>query len=294
MGEIRHFLWVFSKHLYTFLIIFASDPFDFAERWFNVNYQPPFWLFWLLVAIAVSVSIILTIRELRQKTKRLDIANIPSLLNVMSKYLKKKTKNKIKRVQNVSNTPSNILELNNLLKKCLRVYGVTQDLPKPTKLPITERYRKSIQRRVPTELLEQMEQTDRSWELNMQVGGILDEEHYGLQLEGDTKYKKHETVVNDIAKHYIGICSENLTKKKNDFLIRMYATYSYLLFLGYWEILVDYAKHHGVDNIAYPETRGIVSLKYEGAEKYLSEELEKVKSSIRDILSEGKQKDGHK
>ncbi|MFC2011176.1 hypothetical protein ACFLUR_02670 [Chloroflexota bacterium] len=99
-----------------------------------MNYQPPFWLFWLLVAIAVAVAVRLTLLQLRRESSRLDIEYIPKLLNVMSKYLQKKTKNIIKRVWG----KSNILELNKVLKKCMRIYGVTQDLPKPTRLPITE------------------------------------------------------------------------------------------------------------------------------------------------------------
>ncbi len=289
MGKVLHFLWAFCKRLYTFLILLASDPFDISERWFTMNYEPPTWLFWLLLVISMSTAVLLAVRELRQKEKHLAIEKIPKILNAMSKHLKKKVKRTVKRVLD----KGDLLELNGVLKKCMRAFGVTKELPKPKKLPVTERYRKSIHNKVSEEMIEQMYDKERSWELNMQVGGILDNEHYGLQIEDDTKYDKYEDEVNTITKNYIGVGSSDLTNQKNDYLLRMYASYSYLLFIGYWEILVDFAKYHGVDNIVAPEKVGFLSLKYKGVDKYLSEELEKVKACIAEIISKGKQNDEH-
>ena len=73
------------RHAYTFLILLASDPFDVTEMWFGMNYQPPFWLFWLLVAIAISIAMYLAIRELRSDKVNVDIRQIPEVLENMHK-----------------------------------------------------------------------------------------------------------------------------------------------------------------------------------------------------------------
>lgn len=217
----------------------------------------------------------------------LGINKIPKLLRLMSKHLKNKANKMVKSHYN----ESEIKELGEVVKKCMRVYGVTKELPKPHKIPFTERYRKSIENRIPEDLKKQLEDKDKSWELNMRVGGILDENKYGLQTENDTRYKRLENEVNDIVAQYVGSGSEDLTNKKNDYLIRMYATYSYLLFSNYYEVLVGFLKYHGVDSIT-PEIESILGLKHKGVDRYLSEELEKVKVCIAQIISKRNIADG--
>lgn len=293
--DMARWLVSFTKHLYAFIILFASDPFDLADRWLNINYHPPSWLFWVLLGLAISIAVWLTTRDIRQEKTRLAITRIPKLLNMMDKRLKRKVGVRVKSIKGKCNRDSReIQKLNGVLKSCLAVLGVTKELPKPKKIaPITERYRKSIQNKISQDVQEQLLDKDRNWELLMKIGGILDSRKYGLRLEDDVKYSKYKIEVADITKNYIGIGSKNLTKQKNNYLTQSYAHYSFLLAEGYWGILVDYAKSWGVDNIVLPEAESLFSLRNETVEQYLSDELEKVKLSIVDILRQEEKRNEH-
>ncbi|MBI2852990.1 MAG: hypothetical protein HYX84_07825 [Chloroflexi bacterium] len=60
-------LWVFVKHMWLVSPSLFTDPFDFAERWLKVEYfNPPQWLFWVLLVAGISVAIYLTYRELNK------------------------------------------------------------------------------------------------------------------------------------------------------------------------------------------------------------------------------------
>jgi hypothetical protein len=238
-------------------------------------------MFWVLLLIAISAAIWLTIRDLKRQDKKVDIRKIPVILDSMGLYLKGKIHN---RVERISFTPANMLKLNDVLIKCMWIYGVTTELLKPKSLKITNRYRQSIERRIPVEKLKQLDDADRSWELNMQVGGILDSEKYGLQTEEDKKYQKLRKELNNITKQYIGEGSQELTNSCNDYIIRMYATYSYLLFMEYYGVLRNFAKLHGVET-GTPDQTATYELRQQGIDKYLSEELEKVKICIANALS---------
>ncbi len=76
MQKIRRFLWIFVKHLYTIFILLASDPFDIAERWFHTKYQPPHFLFWLLLIIAVGSAVYLSIRS--YKKSQINVVSTPT------------------------------------------------------------------------------------------------------------------------------------------------------------------------------------------------------------------------
>jgi len=59
-------LWTYIKNLYVLVILFISNPYDIAERWFGLSYQPPPFLFWVLLGVAVCLAIYLTYRSLRR------------------------------------------------------------------------------------------------------------------------------------------------------------------------------------------------------------------------------------
>lgn len=70
MPKIRRFSWIFVKHLYTISILLVSDPFDIAGRWFHVNYQPPQFLFWVLLVIAIGSALYLSLRSYKSTTDK--------------------------------------------------------------------------------------------------------------------------------------------------------------------------------------------------------------------------------
>lgn len=281
---VKNILISFAKHIYTFFILFASDPFDIAERWFDVIYQPPFWLFYVLLAVAIGSASWLTVLDLRRIKRQVAIERIPNLLRSMSRHLRMKVQKMIKSTYNLNEMGI----LGEIVKKCTRVYGLQKELPVPKTIPITERYRKSIENKVSKDVLEHVKNPDTGWEYHLKVGGILDHNNYGLQTEEDARYKNLEAQVRNIVDEYIGYGSKDLTKTTNDYLLRMYSAYSYLLFTNYWEVLVGFCKTHGVPNIIDPELEGIIGVKHKGIERYLSEELEKVRRCINRILMEAK------
>lgn len=56
----------FAKNLYFFFILLLSDPFDILERYFDVNYKPPPWLFWVLLAVASGLAVWRTVEGTRK------------------------------------------------------------------------------------------------------------------------------------------------------------------------------------------------------------------------------------
>lgn len=69
-------LWLLTKgilkRIYWLIPVLFLDPFDFAERWFNVTYEAPQWLMWVLVAIGFAIAITLTYHELRTQKVNVD------------------------------------------------------------------------------------------------------------------------------------------------------------------------------------------------------------------------------
>lgn len=188
MPKLWQFIWLFVRRLYSLFILLASDPFDVADRWFGLNYEPPFWLFWVLLTIAIGFALFMAIRDFKGKINQPEIVKIPKILTLMDKHLKRKVKSQVKDVRNkIFRDVKEVLKLNGVLASCLQSLGITETLPKPKTLHITKRYRDSIENRIPQEIREQMLDKDRSWELNLRIGGILDKRKYGLQIEDDIK-----------------------------------------------------------------------------------------------------------
>ncbi|MFC1933863.1 hypothetical protein ACFLXX_01760 [Chloroflexota bacterium] len=67
------FIFAFGKRVYAFLILFASDPFDVSERWFGMNYNPPFWVFWLLLSLSIIFAVFMAIRDVRGRIKEEEV-----------------------------------------------------------------------------------------------------------------------------------------------------------------------------------------------------------------------------
>src|SRR3972149_1288695 len=91
MGKVPQFVFAFVKRVYAFLILFASDPFDVSERWFGMSYNPPFWLFWILLSLAIVFALIMAIRDVKKQTIKQEVnllGDIKSDLITLNKYEK--------------------------------------------------------------------------------------------------------------------------------------------------------------------------------------------------------------
>jgi hypothetical protein len=67
MEKVLHFfsfIKFFAKRLYVVFIVLAADPWDVAATWFKVRYEPPFWLFWLLLLLSVGFALIMALRDI--------------------------------------------------------------------------------------------------------------------------------------------------------------------------------------------------------------------------------------
>jgi hypothetical protein len=279
MARLRHICWVFFKHLYTVGILLASDPFDIAERWFKLNYSPPPWLFWILLATAIVSAVVLTIRELRTENQRYNVARLPNLLDEATEYLRNKTVKILEKAQKNVNIPK-VSEVHRVLARSATIFGFPDSLPKPKSLPVTKRYRKSIEKRIPVNILDDLKDRDKGLIYEAKIGGVLDSEGYGLQLSHDRHYQRLRREIISITRHYLGKYSNKLTESVDNVIARMYASYSFALFSGYWEILVNFAKHYGQLNLVTPEAEALASLKYEAIDKYLNEEIEQAKHYV--------------
>lgn len=60
------------KRLYYLIPSLFSDPFDVLERWFKVIYEPPQWLFWVLLSVGLAIAIILAYHEVRMQKVNLE------------------------------------------------------------------------------------------------------------------------------------------------------------------------------------------------------------------------------
>jgi len=60
------------KRLYWVVPSLFTDPFDFMERWFKMMYQPPSFLFWLLLSLGLILAIALTYHELRMQNIKVE------------------------------------------------------------------------------------------------------------------------------------------------------------------------------------------------------------------------------
>ena len=94
------FLITFVSRLYTLFILLSSDPFDVSERWFKMNYNPPFWVFLILLSIAIVSALLWAVRDIKKQSKEADYLNdIKSDLITLDKYERetatKKAQNKI-------------------------------------------------------------------------------------------------------------------------------------------------------------------------------------------------------
>ena len=55
------------KRLYWLVPTLFLDPFDFAERYFGVMYEPPQWVVWVLLLIGFIIAGTLTYHELKKQ-----------------------------------------------------------------------------------------------------------------------------------------------------------------------------------------------------------------------------------
>ncbi len=62
------FILGFLKRIYWTLPTLILDPFDLAERLFNVDYNIPLWAVWSLFALGCMTAFVLTYHELRKGT----------------------------------------------------------------------------------------------------------------------------------------------------------------------------------------------------------------------------------
>jgi cytochrome c-type biogenesis protein CcmH/NrfG len=60
------------KRLYYLIPSLLSDPFDILERWGKMTYDPPQWLFWVLLAIGLFFAVAMTYNELRTQKRNLE------------------------------------------------------------------------------------------------------------------------------------------------------------------------------------------------------------------------------
>ena len=61
------FLVGILKRLYWLLPSILSNPFDIAERWLGIHYDPPQWLFWVLLEIGLFIASFLTCYEVKRR-----------------------------------------------------------------------------------------------------------------------------------------------------------------------------------------------------------------------------------
>ena len=65
----KPFIWGVIKRGYWLFVSLVTDPFDIAERVFNMTYEPPTWTFGLLLGIAVFIAGFLTYHDLRKEVQ---------------------------------------------------------------------------------------------------------------------------------------------------------------------------------------------------------------------------------
>ena len=63
--SLGYFLFGIIKRFWLLLPTLLSDPFDIAERWFNMQYVAPPYMFWLLLSLGCLAAAIMTYHELR-------------------------------------------------------------------------------------------------------------------------------------------------------------------------------------------------------------------------------------
>ena len=65
-------LQIIYRFIIRFLALipaFLTDPFDFIERQTTMTYDPPLWIFWLLLSLGILLVGYLTYRDLWKKYK---------------------------------------------------------------------------------------------------------------------------------------------------------------------------------------------------------------------------------
>ncbi len=60
------------KRLYWLAPALFTDPFDFLKKWFKVSYEPPPFLFWILLSLGLGIATALTYHELRMQKVHLE------------------------------------------------------------------------------------------------------------------------------------------------------------------------------------------------------------------------------
>jgi len=64
-----------ATRIYWLIPAIMSDPWDLAERWFGIKWNPPVWLGWVLLATGLFIAIFLAYHELRMQKLAFEPAN---------------------------------------------------------------------------------------------------------------------------------------------------------------------------------------------------------------------------
>ena len=65
-----------AKRVYWLLPALLSDPFDIAERWFDMTYTAPPYLVWILVSVGLAIASFLTYRELYVESTKANTSTV--------------------------------------------------------------------------------------------------------------------------------------------------------------------------------------------------------------------------
>lgn len=71
LDSTRELLWGIIKRLYWLIPSLFTDPFDFIERWFKINYEPPPYLFWMLIGMGLAIATVMTYNDLKKQNASL-------------------------------------------------------------------------------------------------------------------------------------------------------------------------------------------------------------------------------
>lgn len=71
LDSTRELLWGIIKRLYWLIPSLFTDPFDFIERWFKITYEPPSYLFWVLIGMGLAIATVMTYNDVKKQNASL-------------------------------------------------------------------------------------------------------------------------------------------------------------------------------------------------------------------------------